>query len=139
MQGTRTLTRARFLSVLIARHVAAGVCTENLILIDYVTDWTDQGIRAVKDSPKRSEDARELAKKVGVEIKHLYLTSGDTDLVIFVDAPSGDNVANSRWRLAHLGMCAPAPFAHGQQMNAPVTGRSAGFAPFKIRPVYMPT
>jgi hypothetical protein len=39
-------------------------------------NWTDQGIRAVKDSPKRSEDARELAKKVGVEIKHLYLTSG---------------------------------------------------------------
>ena len=53
-------------------------------------NWTDQGIRSVKDSPKRSEDARELAKKVGVEIKHLYLTSGDTDLVIFVDAPSGD-------------------------------------------------
>jgi len=25
--------------------------------------------------------------------KHLYLTSGDSDLVIFVDAPSGDNVA----------------------------------------------
>ena len=43
-------------------------------------NWTDQGIRAVKDSPKRSEHARELAKKVGVEIKHLYLTSGDTDL-----------------------------------------------------------
>jgi uncharacterized protein with GYD domain len=56
-------------------------------------NWTDQGIRAVKDSPKRSEAARELAKKVGVEIKHLYLTSGDSDLVIFVDAPSGDNVA----------------------------------------------
>jgi GYD domain len=36
---------------------------------------------------------QKLAKKVGVEIKHLYLTSGDSDLVIFVDAPSGDNVA----------------------------------------------
>jgi hypothetical protein len=24
---------------------------------------------------------------------------------------------NSRWRLVHLGMCAPALFAHGQQMN----------------------
>jgi uncharacterized protein with GYD domain len=56
-------------------------------------NWTDQGIRAVKDSPTRSEAARELAKKMGVEIKHLYLTSGDSDLVIFVDAPSGDNVA----------------------------------------------
>jgi uncharacterized protein with GYD domain len=68
-------------------------------------NWTDQGIRAVKDSPKRSEDARELAKKVGVEIKHLYLTSGDSDLVIFVDAPSGDNVAKFAlavsWECAH--------------------------------------
>jgi uncharacterized protein with GYD domain len=25
--------------------------------------WTDQGIRAVKDSPKRSEAAQELAKR----------------------------------------------------------------------------
>jgi uncharacterized protein with GYD domain len=41
-------------------------------------NWTDQGIRAVKDSPKRSEAAQELAKKVGVEIKHLYLTSGES-------------------------------------------------------------
>src|SRR5262245_3726178 len=78
-------------------------------------NWTNQGIRAVKDSPKRSEAARELAKKVGVEIKHLYLTSGDSDLVIFVDAVTMS--LNSHWRLAHLGMCAPALFAHGQQMN----------------------
>src|SRR5262249_62762 len=66
-------------------------------------NWTDQGIRAVKDSPKRSEDARELAKKVGVEIKHLYLTSGDSDLVIFVDAPSGDNVAKFALAVSSLG------------------------------------
>jgi len=31
-------------------------------------NWTDQGIRAVRDAPKRSQAARELAKKVGVEI-----------------------------------------------------------------------
>jgi uncharacterized protein with GYD domain len=66
-------------------------------------NWTDQGIRAVKDSPKRSEAARDLAKKVGVEIKHLYLTSGDSDLVIFVDAPSGDNVAKFALAVSSLG------------------------------------
>jgi uncharacterized protein with GYD domain len=27
-------------------------------------NWTDQGIRAVKDAPKRAEAAQELAKKV---------------------------------------------------------------------------
>lgn len=56
-------------------------------------NWTDQGIRAVKDAPKRAQAARELAKKVGVEIKQVYLTSGETDLVVIVETPDGDNVA----------------------------------------------
>jgi uncharacterized protein with GYD domain len=38
--------------------------------------WTDQGIRAVKEVPKRAQAARDLAKKLGVEIKQVYLTSG---------------------------------------------------------------
>ena len=34
-----------------------------------------------------------MGKKLGVEIKHLYLTSGKSDLMAIVDTPSGDNVA----------------------------------------------
>lgn len=74
-------------------------------------NWTDQGIRSVKDSPKRAQAARELAKKLGVEIKEIYLTFGDCDLVLIVDTPHGDNVAkfvlalgsqgNVRTRTAH--------------------------------------
>jgi uncharacterized protein with GYD domain len=56
-------------------------------------NWTDQGIRAIKDAPKRAKYGRELGKKFGVEYKALYLTSGDSDLVVIVDAPNGDNVA----------------------------------------------
>jgi uncharacterized protein with GYD domain len=56
-------------------------------------NWTDQGIRSVKDSPKRAQAARELAKKVGVEIKQVYLTSGESDLLVIVETPDGDNVA----------------------------------------------
>jgi uncharacterized protein with GYD domain len=63
--------------------------------------WTDQGIRSVKDAPKRGQAARELAKKVGVEIKEVYLTSGDDDLLLIVETPNGDNVA--KFALA-LGM-----------------------------------
>jgi uncharacterized protein with GYD domain len=55
--------------------------------------WTEQGIRAVKDAPKRGQAARELAKKMGVEITHTYLTSGDSDFIIIMEAPNGDNVA----------------------------------------------
>jgi uncharacterized protein with GYD domain len=56
-------------------------------------NWTDQGIRNVKESPKRSEAARKLAKKLGIEIKELYLTSGDADIVVILETPNGDNVA----------------------------------------------
>jgi len=40
-------------------------------------NWTEQGIRKVKDAPKRSKAAKELAKKLGVDIKQVYLTSGE--------------------------------------------------------------
>jgi uncharacterized protein with GYD domain len=66
-------------------------------------NWTDQGIRAVKEAPKRAQAGRELAKKVGVEIKQLFLTSGDCDIVLIVDAPDGDNVAKFALLLGSLG------------------------------------
>ena len=65
--------------------------------------WTDQGIRAVKDAPKRSKAARDLAKKVGVDIKEVYMTSGDSDLLLIVDTPNGDNVAKFALALGALG------------------------------------
>ena len=66
-------------------------------------NFTDQGIRSIKDAPKRVQSARDLAKKVGVEIKHVYLTSGDSDLVAFVDTPNGDNIAKFALALSSLG------------------------------------
>jgi uncharacterized protein with GYD domain len=66
-------------------------------------NWTDQGIRAVKDAPKRAEAARKLAKKVGVEIKEVYLTSGDDDLLVIVDTPNADNVAKFALALGSQG------------------------------------
>jgi len=55
--------------------------------------WTEQGIRAVKDWPKRNAAARELAKKMHVEIKEVFLTSGDSDLLAILETSADDNVA----------------------------------------------
>ena len=66
-------------------------------------NWTDQGIRNVKDAPKRAQAARDLAKKVGVDMKELYLTSGDTDMVVMLDAPNGDNVAKFAMAIGAMG------------------------------------
>ncbi len=66
-------------------------------------NFTDQGIRGVKDAPKRAQAARELARKVGAEIKQVYLTTGDHDLLVIVEAPNGDNVAKFALALGAAG------------------------------------
>lgn len=66
-------------------------------------DYTDQGIRTVKDSPKRAKSARDLAKKVGAEIKDIYLTSGEHDLIAIMETPSGDNVTKFALALGSMG------------------------------------
>jgi uncharacterized protein with GYD domain len=66
-------------------------------------NWTEQGIRSVKDAPKRAEASKELAKNVGVEIKQVYLTTGEDDLLVIVDAPNGDNVTKFALALGAQG------------------------------------
>jgi uncharacterized protein with GYD domain len=65
--------------------------------------WTQQGIQAIKDVPKRAQASRELAKKVGVNIKDVYLTSGDSDLLMIVETDNGDNVAKFALALGGQG------------------------------------
>jgi uncharacterized protein with GYD domain len=49
--------------------------------------FTDQGIRAVKDTTKRADAVREHAKKFGVTAKEFYWTLGAYDMVVIFDAP----------------------------------------------------
>lgn len=52
-----------------------------------LTNYTEQGIRNVKDSPKRSEAFRQMCEKVGGRVKDLYWTMGRHDVVAIVEAP----------------------------------------------------
>ena len=65
--------------------------------------FTDQGIRTIKEAPKRIQAARDLAKTMGVEIKQVYLTAGESDLVSFVETANGDNVAKFALALGARG------------------------------------
>jgi uncharacterized protein with GYD domain len=55
-------------------------------------NFTEQGIRAVKDTTKRAEAVRELARKVGVTVKEVYWTLGQYDVVTIVEAPDEASV-----------------------------------------------
>ena len=52
-----------------------------------LNSFTDQGIRNVKDSTKRADAVRDLAKKFGVTAKEFFWTLGSYDVVAIYDAP----------------------------------------------------
>jgi uncharacterized protein with GYD domain len=53
-------------------------------------NWTEQGIRTVKDSPKRLEAARKALKKLGGELKGFYMLQGQYDGVLIFDVPNDE-------------------------------------------------
>ena len=68
-----------------------------------LANFTDQGIRNVKDSPKRAAAFREMAKKHGVTVKEIYWTLGQHDLVISLEAPDAAAVTAVTLSVCALG------------------------------------
>ena len=52
-----------------------------------LASFPDQGIRKVKDSPKRADAFKEMAKKCGATVKDVFWTLGECDIVIVLEAP----------------------------------------------------
>ena len=48
--------------------------------------FTEQGVRGAKDSPKRAEAFKEMAKKCGVTVKEVYWAQGQYDVVTILEA-----------------------------------------------------
>lgn len=48
-------------------------------------NFTDQGIRNVKDSPARAQAFVEMAKKLDVTVKSIYWTVGAYDIVVIAE------------------------------------------------------
>jgi uncharacterized protein with GYD domain len=70
----------------------------------YITlaTFTDQGARAIKDSPDRYEAFRTAAEAAGVSIKSVYWTTGAYDIVV-VSEGSEDAVMSLALKTAMLG------------------------------------
>ncbi|MGO4305524.1 GYD domain-containing protein [Cupriavidus sp. RAF12] len=52
-----------------------------------LASFTDQGIRAVKDTTKRAAYVREMGEQFGVQMKDIYWTLGAYDIVLTLEAP----------------------------------------------------
>ena len=66
-------------------------------------NYTEQGIRNIKDSPKRLDAAKKLLKDLGGEFKQFYLTMGSHDIVVVAEAPSDDVMAKFVLALSSAG------------------------------------
>lgn len=52
-----------------------------------LSNFTDQGIRNVKDSTKRADAVKSAAKKFGASMTQIFWTLGRYDLVAVIEAP----------------------------------------------------
>ena len=57
--------------------------------------FTEQGIRTVKDSPKRSETFKNSIEKAGGKLVGTYFTLGQYDGVSIVEAPDDATIMSS--------------------------------------------
>jgi uncharacterized protein with GYD domain len=58
-----------------------------------LANFTDQGMRNVKDTTKRADAVREAAKKFGANMKEIFWTVGQYDMVVTVEAPDDASVS----------------------------------------------
>lgn len=66
--------------------------------------WTDQGVRSVKEAPKRIDAARKLLADMGGQFQSLHLTMGAYDLVGIYEAPDDAVAARFILLLGQQGM-----------------------------------
>ena len=54
--------------------------------------YTEQGMKNIKESPARADEARKLLQSLGGNMKELYLTMGVYDLVVISEAPDAETI-----------------------------------------------
>jgi len=64
-------------------------------MAEYVllVNWTDQGIRNVKESPRRLDAGKALAERFGCKIIKFYMTFGVYDQICTIEAPNDEALA----------------------------------------------
>jgi uncharacterized protein with GYD domain len=68
-----------------------------------LVNWTDQGIRNVKQTTERTDHGGEIAQKHGLELKQAYWTVGAYDMVSVFEAPNDEAISAHLLEIGSLG------------------------------------
>ena len=66
-------------------------------------DFTDQGIRNIKDSPHRADQFNAMAERAGARVVGQYWTVGSHDGVLIIEAPNDQIGASILLALGRAG------------------------------------
>ena len=65
--------------------------------------FTEQGIKNIKDTTKRASAIKTAAKKMGIKVNDVYWTLGSFDGVLIFDAPDDETATALMLHVASLG------------------------------------
>lgn len=68
-----------------------------------LTNFTDQGVKTVKDTVKRADAFKEMAAKSGVKVHSLFWTLGQYDVVAIAEAEDDLSATALGLSIASLG------------------------------------
>ncbi len=68
-----------------------------------LANWTEQGVKAIKASPKRLSAAKRLAKDCGLKFRSFHMTLGQYDGIARVEAPNDEAMARFALALGSAG------------------------------------
>ena len=66
-------------------------------------NWTEQGIKNVKDTIRRAKSFEDAIQKAGGKSLGIYYTMGRYDLVAIIEASNDDAIASILYSLGRLG------------------------------------
>jgi len=68
-----------------------------------LVNLTDQGVRTMKDLPRRLQNADETFRSMGAELKEVYLVMGEYDYIVVAEAPDDQTMARVALAVAGQG------------------------------------
>jgi uncharacterized protein with GYD domain len=101
-QNTRSLP-CPHIAVPCLRHIPTQEKGDRMPLYIAMTNWTDQGVKNLKESPNRAEAFKKMATEMGCTVHGLFFTMGRYDIAARIEAPDDDTMSALALKLGALG------------------------------------